>query len=49
MKRVMIALGVTGAMFLAVTPTSCQGQMFNLVAALCPDCYAHFKATHPAQ
>lgn len=49
MRRVLIALGVTGAMFLAVTPASCSSQLFNLLTVLCPECYAQYLLTHPKQ
>lgn len=49
MRRILIALGVTGAMFFAAAPASCNSQLFNLLAVLCPDCYAEYRATHPGQ
>lgn len=48
MKRIMMILGVSGAMFFATTGAQCDAkQLMNFFGALCPECYAHYLSLHP--
>ena len=48
MKRILMVLGMSGAaLFAAAAPVSCNQQATNMLAMLCPDCYAHYLALHP--